>query len=97
MEKHVAAMIVALMRECSDKLNGSVQTVKDTCTEEEFVIYRKAVGQIMGGMYIDIMWPIFREHPDLEPESMKPQNIPAEKPTKSSPRPRSRKTTKRSG
>ncbi len=66
-------MIVDLMRDCSDKLNVSVQTVKDTCSRQEFLDYRKAVGRIMGDMHVEIMRPIFKEHPDLEPESMKPR------------------------
>jgi hypothetical protein len=74
MQKEIATEVLALMLEYSGKLDGSVQRVKDTCTEQEFVAYRKAVGTIMGGMYVDIMWPIFIEHPELEPEEMKPRN-----------------------
>ncbi|MBK9266949.1 MAG: hypothetical protein IPM54_45140 [Polyangiaceae bacterium] len=61
------------MLEYSGKLDRSVQLVKDTCSEEEFIDYRTAVGTIMGEMYTEIMWPIFHDHPDLEPEEMKPQ------------------------
>lgn len=71
MDKQISAELVALMRECSDKLNVSVQKVKDTCTEEEFLEYRKTIGKIMGDMYFDVMRPIFEEYPDLEPETMK--------------------------
>ena len=71
MDRQVAEEIVALMRECSDKFNCSVQRVKDSCTEQEFLDYRKAIGAMMGGMYFDILWPIFKEHPELEPETMK--------------------------
>lgn len=73
MDNQIAVEIVALMRECSDKLNVSVQRVKDTCSEEEFLEYRKAIGTIMAGMYLDVMVPIFKEHPELEPETMKPK------------------------
>ena len=78
MKKEVAAEIVALMRECSDKLNGSVQRVKDTCSQEEFLEYRRAVATIMGEMCVEIMRPIFKEHPELEPEDLKRE--PAETP-----------------
>lgn len=71
MEKHVATGIVALVRECSNKLNMSIQTVKDTCTKQEFLDYRKAAGRIMGEMQVEILSPIFKEHPDLEPEEWK--------------------------
>ena len=73
MQREVAAEILALMREYSGKLDRSVQLVKDTCSTEEFSDYRKAVGATMGEMYMGVMWPIFREHPELEPEELKPQ------------------------
>jgi hypothetical protein len=73
MQREVAAEIVALMLEYWDKLNASVQSVKDTCSRQEFLAYRKAVSIIMGKMRIGIMQPIFNEHPDLEPETMKPR------------------------
>lgn len=73
MNNQVAAEIVALMRECSDKLNVSVQRVKDTCSEDVFWEYRKTIGTIMASMYLDVMLPIFKEHPELEPETMKPK------------------------
>jgi hypothetical protein len=62
MDKQIATELVAVMRECSDKLNGSVQRVKDTCTEEEFLEYRRTIGKIMGEMYFDVMRPIFEEY-----------------------------------
>lgn len=72
MQREVAEEILALMREYSGKLNRSVQLVKDTCSKEEFIDYRKTVATIMGEMCVEIMWPIFHEYPDLEPEELKP-------------------------
>jgi hypothetical protein len=73
MEKSVAEKVLALMLEYSGKLDASVQLVKDSCTEQEFLDYRRAVGKIMGEMCVEIMWPIFKEHPELEPDELKPQ------------------------
>lgn len=73
MQREVAENVLALMLEYSGKLDQSVQLVKDNCNEQEFINYRKAIGTIMGEMYVEIMWPIFKEHPDLEPEEMKPR------------------------
>jgi len=72
MQKEVAEEILALMLEYSGKLDQSTQRVKDTCTEQEFVRYRRAVGTVMGEMHMGIMLPIFNEYPDLEPDEMKP-------------------------
>jgi hypothetical protein len=75
MQREIAESVLALMLEYSGKLDESVQLVKDTCTEDEFIDYRRAVGTIMGEMCIDIIWPIYREYPDLdrEEEHMKPK------------------------
>ncbi len=73
MQREVAAEIVAMMLEYWDKLNVSVQKVKDTSSRQEFLAYRKAVSIIIGKMRVGIMRPIFNEHPDLEPEEMKPR------------------------
>jgi len=71
MERHVATEIIALALECSGRLNQSAKMVQDTCPTQEFERYRNAVGNIMGHLYLDIMVPIFREYPDLEPEDFK--------------------------
>ena len=38
------------MIEFSGRLDGSIATVRDQCSPEEFVAYRRAVGRIMGEM-----------------------------------------------
>lgn len=73
MEKPVAEKVLALIKEYSGKLDASVQMVKDTCTKQEFLDYRRAAGRIMGEMHIEILRPIFKEHPELEPEEWKPK------------------------
>lgn len=71
MQRDIAVEIVTLMREFSEKLDRSVQLVQNTCSPEEFVDYRDAVGEIMGSQVVDVMTSIFKEHPDLEPDSLK--------------------------
>lgn len=70
MKKEVATEIVDLMVEFGDRLNQSVALVKDNCSEDELDSYRRAVGKIMGGMLLDVMNPIFDEHPDLKPDQL---------------------------
>ena len=59
------------MRKCSRALDESIRLVMDTCPEAEFKAYRKVVWQIMGAMYVNVMRPIHRRFPDLEPEALK--------------------------
>lgn len=71
MQRDLASDIIALMREYSYKLDESARLVRERCSEEEFKRYRIAVGGVLVAIYSDIMDPIFKEHPDLEPDSLK--------------------------
>ena len=70
MNREVAARINELMLEYGARLDESVRLVRDSCSEAEFESYRAAVGQIMGTMLLDVMNPIYREHPDLKPHEL---------------------------
>jgi hypothetical protein len=69
--KKTAKKVEQTMRTCSAALDESVRLVMDTCSEGEFKAYRKVIGQIMGSIYLDVMRPIHRRFPDLEPEELK--------------------------
>lgn len=69
--KETAKEIEQIMRQCSAALNDSVRLVMDTSPEEEFKAYRKVVASIMGNIYLEVIQPIHRGYPDLEPEEMK--------------------------
>ncbi|SEB19137.1 hypothetical protein [Marinobacterium iners] len=70
MKKEVATEIVDLMVEFGDRLNQSVAMVQKDCSEDELVVYRRAAGKLMGTMLLDIMNPIFDEHPDLKSDRL---------------------------
>jgi hypothetical protein len=70
MKRDVAETINKLMLEYGAKLDESVKLVMETCSSAEFESYRAAVGQIMGTMLLDVMNPIYREHPDLKPHQL---------------------------
>jgi len=42
--------------------------VRAKCSKVEFEAIRRGVGRVMDTGYIDIMCPIFTEHPDLKSE-----------------------------
>lgn len=69
--KDIAEKISALMIKYSAELNDSIILVKEQCSEEEFLKYRKAAAYIMGEMLIRVMNPLYAEHPDLKPEGLK--------------------------
>lgn len=70
MKKDVAETINRLMLDYGAKLDSSVKLVMDTSSVEEFEKYRMAVAQIMGTMLVDIMNPIYQEHPELKPPEL---------------------------
>ena len=59
------------MRQISVALNESVRSVKDTCSDAEFEAYRTVVAPIMADIYLHVMQPLHRFHPDLESEELK--------------------------
>lgn len=71
MEKEVARQINALMLDFFGKLNASVKLVQQHCSEEEFEQYRRAIGMIMGDITTEVMMPLYKEYPDLEPDEFK--------------------------
>lgn len=70
-KKATAKKVEKTMRKCSAALNESIQLVMDTCPDAEFKAYRRTIGRIMGAMHLDVMRPIHRRFPDLEPDELR--------------------------
>jgi hypothetical protein len=73
MQKETAKQLTAIMLECCKKLDDSIVLVTDSCVGEESMQFRRAAGKIMGHIFVDILDPIYREHPELEPDDLKSQ------------------------
>jgi hypothetical protein len=69
--KATARRVERTMRKCSRALDESVRLVMETCTDAEFKAYRKVIAQIMGAIYLDVMQPIHRRFPVLEPKELR--------------------------
>lgn len=69
-DKQAAKVISELMLEFGARLDGSVKMIKERGEPEEFESYRRAVGKVMGSMLLDVMNPLYEEHPDLKPEGL---------------------------
>jgi hypothetical protein len=70
-DKDIARKINIILIDVARILDQSVILVKDNCSDEEFINYRRRIGIIMGEMLLEIMNQIYKQHPDLEPESFK--------------------------
>lgn len=71
MKKEIASQINKLMLDYSAKLSESLRLVKENCSEDEYVKYRETVAKLMGDMLLDVMNPIYAEHPELKPDQLK--------------------------
>lgn len=71
MEKDTAKQLIGMMLECSKKLDDSIVLLTETTTGDESMKLRRAAGKIMGHIFVEILDPIYREHPDLEPEELR--------------------------
>jgi hypothetical protein len=70
-DKAIAGEVNKLMLDYGAKLDASLVLVKDRCSSEEFVAYRTVVGKILGEMLLEVMNPIYLQHPDLKPPELK--------------------------
>lgn len=68
MRRDIAEQALAALYDASLKMNTTLMLIKEECSEEEFRRYRRGTGRAMGYLYTEVILPILKEHPDLEPE-----------------------------
>ncbi|HTV84821.1 MAG TPA: hypothetical protein VME63_05420 [Dyella sp.] len=66
----VAKQVSELMLDYSRRLDSSIALVRDSCDAEEFKGYRRAVGKVLGEIYLEVLTPLYQKHPDLKPPGM---------------------------
>lgn len=66
----VADEVSKLMLELTARLNESIAKVKDNCDEEDFKIYRRAVGKVMGEILLEVLNPLYEDHPSIKPPEL---------------------------
>jgi hypothetical protein len=71
MRRDVADQINRLMMEYQGKLNASTLLVQETCSNEEFQVYRQAVGRATDFMFMELTRAIEEagEEPSSSPNS----------------------------
>jgi hypothetical protein len=66
----LAREISDLMVDIGARLDRSVERVMNTCTADELKLYRRAVGAIMGEIVLNVLNPLYSEHPSLKPPQL---------------------------
>jgi len=69
--KEIAKEISELMLTFGDKLDHSASIVRESCPKEEFENYRNAIAKILAEMLLEVMNPLYKEHPGIKPEQLK--------------------------
>jgi hypothetical protein len=58
------------MIEFSMRIDSSILSVQENCPPEEFKTYRLAAAKVLGEMLLEVMNPLYAEHPDLKPSGL---------------------------
>ena len=71
-DEETARQVIAALDEASSVINESIRLVQNRCSNDEFAAYRRAAGFVMGYLYTDVLAPLYKQHPSLEPPELKP-------------------------
>jgi intergrase/recombinase len=71
MTNTTAKVISELMVSMGARLNESVRLVQATEDDSEFKRYRDSVSKIMTIMLLEVMNPLYAEHPELKPPEIR--------------------------
>jgi hypothetical protein len=67
----IAKQLLGELFDVSGRLDQSVAVVRDGCSEAELVAYRRAIGQVMGEMWDQVLKPLLTLHPALTPPELR--------------------------
>jgi hypothetical protein len=71
MTKTTAKTVSELMLSIGARLDESLREVQACESEAEFKKYRDSVSKVLTTMLMEIMNPLYVEHPDLKPQQLK--------------------------
>lgn len=69
-DEKVAVQVSESVLEVNRLLNDALRLVQEECSEAEFSEFRHAVGQVLGELLLEIVNPLYRQHPKLKPEGL---------------------------
>ncbi len=66
----VAMKISELMLDIGERLDASILMVMENGSPQEFNEYRAIVGRLMGAILLEILNPLYSQHPSLKPPEL---------------------------
>jgi hypothetical protein len=73
MTKATAQRLSDITRALGDQLMKAAKMIQDAESREVFDAYKQGIGNVMGAMYDEILGPLYKEHPDIEPPEQRPK------------------------
>jgi hypothetical protein len=67
----LATEICTEMLDIGARLNEKLRSIRDNCPDEEFRKYRMGFANAKASIFLEVLEPIFKEHPSLEPAYLK--------------------------
>ncbi len=67
MERDLAARMVEVAQSMTEPLDRLAALTEQIADEDERRDFRRRLAQIMGDIYPDLLTPIIRQYPDLDP------------------------------
>jgi hypothetical protein len=52
-------------------LSRALRQAQTECSSEDYERFKRAVGAVIGTLEIELMWPLYKSHPELEPENLR--------------------------
>jgi hypothetical protein len=68
LDKTAAADLMKNLLELSASMNTVAALIEKIDDEKQKLILRRGIADLMGAVYTDLMRPIIREHPELNPD-----------------------------
>ena len=72
MDRRIAELLMRDFLELGSPLNSATLTTNEIINKEEREHFRKGIGTVMNAIYTELMMPIIRQFPDLDPDRAKP-------------------------
>ena len=70
-DRHRAVAVAEAAEEFIKELSLALKAVQANGSAEELERLRKSIGEVVGVLETELLWPLYKRHPDLEPENLK--------------------------
>jgi len=70
-DHHQAVAVAEAAEEFIKELSLALKAVQANGSAEDLERLRKSIGEVVGILETELLWPLYKQHPDLEPENLK--------------------------